>query len=38
MNWNDYIEQRPDVMLGKPIFKGSHFTVETILRPHNSLR
>ncbi len=31
MNWRDYIEQRPDIMLGKPIFKGSRLTVETVL-------
>ena len=22
MNWQDHIEQRPDVMLGKPAIKG----------------
>ena len=32
MNWQDYIEQRPDVMMGKPVFKGTRLTVEHILR------
>jgi uncharacterized protein (DUF433 family) len=31
MNWQDYIEQRPDVMLGKPVFKGTRVTVEHVL-------
>ncbi len=31
MNWQDYIEQRPDVMLGKPVFKGTRLTVQLIL-------
>lgn len=31
MSWQDYIEVRPDVALGKPIFKGSRLTVEFIL-------
>ena len=31
MNWKDYIEQRPDVMLGKPVFKNSRLPVETVL-------
>jgi uncharacterized protein (DUF433 family) len=31
MNWRDYIEQRPDVMLGKPVIKGTRLTVELIL-------
>lgn len=31
MNWQDYVEQRPDVMLGKPVFKGTRITVEHFL-------
>lgn len=31
-NWRDYIEERKDVMLGKPVFKGTRLTVEHILR------
>ena len=32
MNWRDYIEERPEVMLGKPVFKGTRVTVEHVLR------
>jgi len=31
MNWQDYIEIKPEVALGKPIFKGTRLTVEFIL-------
>ena len=31
-NWQDYIEERKDVMLGKPVFKRTRLTVEHILR------
>jgi len=30
--WQDFIEERKDVMLGKPVFKGTRLTVEQILR------
>lgn len=32
LRWQDYIEERKDVMLGKPVFKGTRLTVEHILR------
>jgi uncharacterized protein (DUF433 family) len=32
MRWQDYIEERKDVMAGKPVFKGTRLTVEHILR------
>jgi uncharacterized protein (DUF433 family) len=32
IKWQDYIEERKGVMLGKPIFKGTRLTVEHILR------
>jgi uncharacterized protein (DUF433 family) len=32
MNWQDFIEQRADVMMGKPVFKGTRLTVETVLQ------
>jgi uncharacterized protein (DUF433 family) len=31
MDWREYIEERPDVMLGKPVIKGTRLTVELIL-------
>jgi uncharacterized protein (DUF433 family) len=31
-NWQDYIEERKEVMLGKPVFKGTRLTVEHILK------
>ena len=31
MTWQDYIEERPDVMMGKPVFKGTRLTVEHVL-------
>jgi uncharacterized protein (DUF433 family) len=32
MNWQDYIEEKPGVMLGKPVFKGTRITVEHVLQ------
>jgi uncharacterized protein (DUF433 family) len=32
VNYKDYIERRPDVMLGKPLIKGTRITVELIMR------
>jgi uncharacterized protein (DUF433 family) len=31
MKWQDYIEERKDVMMGKPVFKGTRLTVQHIL-------
>lgn len=31
MRWQDYIEQKPTVMLGKLVIKGTRITVELIL-------
>lgn len=31
MDWREYIEQRPDVMLGKPVIRGTRLTVQLIL-------
>lgn len=31
VHWDEYIEERPDVMLGKPVFKGTRLTVEHVL-------
>ncbi len=31
LNWRDHIEQRPDVLAGKPVFKGTRLSVELIL-------
>lgn len=32
LNWQDYIEERKEVMMGKPVFKGTRLTVEHILK------
>jgi uncharacterized protein (DUF433 family) len=32
MDWRDWIEQKPEVMFGKPVFKGTRLTVEHIHR------
>lgn len=31
MRWQDYIEERADVMFGKPVFRGTRVTVEHVL-------
>src|SRR4051794_21576884 len=31
IHWEDYIEERKDVKLGKPVFKGTRLTVELVL-------
>ena len=31
LKWQDYIEERKDVMMGKPVFKGTRLTVDHIL-------
>ena len=32
VRWQDYVEERKDVMLGKPVFKGTRLTVEHVMR------
>ena len=32
MRWQDHIEQRPGVMGGKPVIRGTRLTVEHILQ------
>jgi len=31
-HWDEYIEERKDVMLDKPVFKGTRLTVELVLK------
>lgn len=32
MNYKQYIERNPEIMLGKPVIKGTRITVEHIMR------
>ncbi len=32
LHWDDYIEERKEVLLGKPIFKGTRLSVELVLK------
>lgn len=32
LHWDDFIEERADVMMGKPVFKGTRLTVELVLQ------
>ncbi len=32
IRWQDFIQERKDVMLGKPVFKGTRLTVEHVLK------
>lgn len=32
LRWQDPIEERGDVMMGKPVFKGTRLTVEHVLK------
>ncbi len=32
IRWQDYIEERKDVMMGKPVFKGTRLTVDHVLK------
>lgn len=32
IKWQDYIEERKEIMVGKPVFKGTRLTVEHVLR------
>lgn len=31
MDWRDHIENRPDVLAGKPVFKGTRLGVQHVL-------
>jgi uncharacterized protein (DUF433 family) len=31
IRWQDYIEERKEIMMGKPVFKGTRLTVDHIL-------
>lgn len=32
IRWDDFIEERKDVLLGKPVFKGTRLSVELVLK------
>lgn len=31
VKWQDYIEERREVMMGKPVFKGTRLTVQHVM-------
>ncbi|HEX5442394.1 MAG TPA: DUF433 domain-containing protein [Pirellulales bacterium] len=31
IRWQEYIEERKDIMMGKPVFKGTRLTVQHVL-------
>lgn len=31
IRWQDFIEERKDIMMGKPVFKGTRLTVQHVL-------
>ena len=31
IKWHDYIEERKEIIMGKPVFKGTRLTVEHVL-------
>lgn len=32
MDWQQYIERNPEILLGKPVIKGTRISVELIMR------
>ncbi|HLW67793.1 MAG TPA: DUF433 domain-containing protein [Gemmataceae bacterium] len=32
IRWQDYVEERKDVMMGKPVFRGTRLTIEHVLK------
>jgi uncharacterized protein (DUF433 family) len=32
IKWQDYVEERKEIMTGKPTFKGTRLTVEFVLK------
>jgi len=32
IKWQNYIEERTEVMMGRPVFKGTRLTVEHVLQ------
>ena len=32
IRWQDYVEERKEVMTGKPVFKGTRLTVDFVLK------
>lgn len=36
MNLSEFIERNPDIMLGKPVIKGTRITVELLVRKLSS--
>jgi uncharacterized protein (DUF433 family) len=32
IRWEDYVEERKDVMMGNPVFRGTRLTVEHVVK------
>jgi uncharacterized protein (DUF433 family) len=36
MRWQDFIEERPDVLCGKPVFRGTRIAVQMVFEDRST--